>query len=194
MANWNNNILEISKTNNEGGYETIKNIVQTKENTEDGLYYSLIGKKEDYTKGDHIDHDLEYYGTTGDVEYDEIEELVVCDHFIYLEFVTAWRPPIKFVEELGKRYKVKCELKYYELGNDFAGRFISDEYGVFHDKYNSAMEGLFDFDQDMFWYNLELMYVTSDQNDRDKLFDSLSSFLSRADFDFFISDMEEESL
>ena len=51
MPNWSYNKLEIVKRNNENGFERIKNIVQTKKNTQCKLFDSLIGKRKDYTDG-----------------------------------------------------------------------------------------------------------------------------------------------
>lgn len=43
---------------------------------------------------------------------------------------SAWSPPIKFVEEVCKKFQLKAEMEYEECGNDFAGRTTFDETGI----------------------------------------------------------------
>lgn len=47
---------------------------------------------------------------------------------------SAWSPPIKFVEEVCKKFKLKAEMDYEEGGCDFGGRTTFDEDGIIERK------------------------------------------------------------
>jgi len=87
--------------------------------------------------------------------------------------MTAWAPPINFIENLCKMYKVKAEMKYAEPGMDFAGVFGADEKGGGSEDM-SYLEGsyhLFDY----FWEDVD-MYAEMAVDENGTLEDFMEQF------------------
>jgi len=57
-------------------------------------------------------------------------EMESDDHGLRVYGDSAWSPPIKLVEEICKKYKLKAEIEYEEGGCDFGGRTTFDEDGI----------------------------------------------------------------
>ena len=76
------------------------------------------------------DHNVYYmYGTKWFNFFIEEE-----DNLLRVYGDSAWSPPIKFVEEVCKKFKLKAEMDYEECGCDFGGRAFFDEQGIIERK------------------------------------------------------------
>ena len=70
---------------------------------------------------------------------------------ITMSFQSAWSPPIKFIQHLGRLFNVECELYYEEPGCDFCGKsYFNNEDGLTEEDYTYD-EGRFVFDKDNFF-------------------------------------------
>lgn len=181
MPNWSYNKLEIVKRNNENGFERIKNIVQTKKNTQCKLFDSLIGKRKDYTDDNWYDHNVKYYGTKWDVSYDEIK-LEAFDDTLHLEFLTAWWPPIHFIDKLCEIYEVDSTLVYSEPLVGFAGCYVVDECGSTDDA-RTLLEGLYVYDKEQFWdeVNFQVTDCCTEERGINLMLNSFRSYVSDDD-------------
>lgn len=56
------------------------------------------------------------------------------DNDLILHGDSAWSPPIKLIEEICKKYKLKAEHEYEEPGNDFGGVTTFDKNGIIEEK------------------------------------------------------------
>jgi hypothetical protein len=100
------------------------------------------------------DTNVTNWGTKWDVSYDD-----ACPQFSEEEIVlspdTAWSPPIGFGTILAKLYQVDVELFYTEPGCDFCGKTFCNKDGEVNEEDYSYHEGLFYFDRDYFWDEME---------------------------------------
>jgi hypothetical protein len=157
MPNWCSNTITIrgSKEN----IRRIKDMMESIENkSESNVFQTLVGYPDHMTEGEYqekwYDTNVTNWGTKWDVSYDDS-----CPQFSDEEIVlipdTAWSPPIGFGTILAKLYQVDVELYYTEPGCDFCGKtFCNKDGDVEEDDYN-YLEGLFVFDQEYFWTEME---------------------------------------
>ena len=157
MPNWCSNTITIS-----GSKENIcriKDMMDTIENkSESNLFQTLVGYPDHMTEGEYqekwYDTNVTNWGTKWDVSYDDS-----CPQFSEEEIVispeTAWSPPIGFGTILAKLYHVDVELYYTEPGCDFCGKTFCDKDGGVNEEDYSYLEGLFVFDQEYFWTEME---------------------------------------
>ena len=157
MPNWCSNTITIrgSKEN----IRRIKDMMESIENkSESNVFQTLVGYPDHMTEGEYqekwYDTNVTNWGTKWDVSYDDS-----CPQFSDEEIVlipdTAWSPPIGFGTILAKLYQVDVELYYTEPGCDFCGKtFCNKDGDVEEDDYN-YLEGLFIFDQEYFWTEME---------------------------------------
>jgi hypothetical protein len=100
------------------------------------------------------DTNVTNWGTKWDVSYDD-----ACPQFseevIVLSPDTAWSPPIGFGTILAKLYQVDVELFYTEPGCDFCGKTFCNKDGDVNEEDYEYQEGLFYFDQEQFWSEME---------------------------------------
>jgi hypothetical protein len=126
--------------------------------SESNVFQTLVGYPDHMTEGEYqekwYDTNVTNWGTKWDVSYDDSfpqysdEEIVITPD-------TAWSPPIGFGTILAKLYQVDVELYYTEPGCDFCGKtFCNKDGDVEEDDYN-YLEGLFIFDQEYFWTEME---------------------------------------
>jgi hypothetical protein len=102
---------------------------------------------------------------------------------------TAWSPPIPFMENLCKMYKVNGNLFYSEGGIGFAGEttftWVDDELEVYDDECG-YLEGIYKYSKEEFWSEVECR--TDCIIDEDQ---SLEDFLGEFQF---VSDEDKEEL
>jgi hypothetical protein len=189
MPNWCNNNIKIY--GDEGTIRTLTAVLKGLKE-EDKVFQSLIGFPEHMTKGEYdlkwYDTNIEWFGTKWDISYDaHIFNFSKDEINFFCE--TAWSPPIPFLSNLCKMYKVNAELFYSEGGVGFAGQttFIwwEDELDVY-DEELPYLEGLYKFSNEEFWGEVE--YRTDCILDEEQ---SLDDFLEEFTF---VSDKDKEEL
>ena len=157
MPNWCSNTITISGSKED--ICRIKDMMGSIENkSESNLFQTLVGFPDYMTEGEYqekwYDTNVTNWGTKWDVSYDDS-----CPQFSEEEIVispeTAWSPPIGFGTILAKLYHVDVELYYTEPGCDFCGKTTCDKDGGVNEEDYNYLEGLFVFEQDYFWTEME---------------------------------------
>lgn len=162
MPNWCLNKIKISgDKNNRRRVSQIIEKLHEQDDNEIGLLESLVGREptisgEDYNNGGWYDSNINYWGTKWDLTDNDFifEE---TDDSIYLEFDTAWSPPLEFCELLSKKYGVSVKIKYIEPGMAISGIFeVNDKGEILRDEnYQNILEGIYYYDKSMFWNEIE---------------------------------------
>jgi hypothetical protein len=126
--------------------------------SESNLFQTLVGYPDHMTEGEYqekwYDTNVTNWGTKWDVSYDDSFPQY-SDEEIVLSPDTAWSPPIGFGTILAKLYQVDVELYYTEPGCDFCGKTFCDKDGGVNEEDYNYLEGLFIFDQEYFWTEME---------------------------------------
>lgn len=157
MPNWCSNTITI--TGDKVNILRIKDMMDSIENkSESNLFQTLVGIPDYMTESEYqekwYDTNVNNWGTKWDVSYDD-----ACPQFSEEEIVlspdTAWSPPIGFGTQLAKLYGVDVELFYTEPGCDFCGKTYCDSEGGISEEDYSYCEGLFVFDREYFWTEME---------------------------------------
>ena len=189
MPNWCNNYIKIN--GDEGTIRTLTAVLKGLKE-EDKVFESLVGLPEHMTKGEYdekwYDTNIEWFGTKWDIDY--AEHMFTFDKdMITLCCETAWSPPIPFLTNLCKMYKVSAELFYSEGGVGFAGQttfnWWEDELEVY-DEELPYLEGLYKYSNEEFWGEVE--YRTDCILDEEQ---TLDDFLEEFTF---VSDSDKEEL
>lgn len=159
MPNWCSNEITISGdvTKIVEALESIKN------KQENNVFKTLIDVPQDEYEKDWYNTNLKYIGTKWDVSHEECDPQEF-DGGLVLTPNTAWSPPIEFGVNLAKKYGVEVELYYYESGLDFCGKTYINSDGTYTEEDYGYMEGLYHFDADYFWMEVE-WYVESAKED-----------------------------
>ena len=169
------------------------NVDKLKQN-ESGVFATLVGlppKPEDFDETGYYTTNSysEFYGTKWDINYDEWTWDVDDDEeWIGVNFETAWSPPTGFITKLATMYPgiTEIQLDYSEGGCNFAGRMTieKDPSGelLIDDDCLAYEEGLYKYDPDYFWSEVEcnIEYAFENENDRDDILERYS-FLSAED-------------
>lgn len=157
MPNWCANTITI--TGDKVNILRIKDMMDSIENkSESNLFQTLVGIPDYMTESEYqekwYDTNVNNWGTKWDVSYDD-----ACPQFSEEEIVlspdTAWSPPIGFGAQLAQLYQVDVELYYTEPGCDFCGKTYCDSEGGISEEDYSYCEGLFVFDREYFWTEME---------------------------------------
>ena len=89
----------------------------------------------------------ENWGTDGDVgehtegEYKEHPQEGTAD--IWWHFLTAWSPPVKWLEKVSRQYPaIEFELVYCERGNNFAGIAVGEKGKVSDESHDITKEDM----------------------------------------------------
>jgi hypothetical protein len=147
MPNWCSNEITIS-----GDVTRIVEALESIENKqENNVFKTLIDVPQD---DDWYNTNLKYIGTKWDVSYYECDPQEF-DGGLVLMPNTAWSPPIEFGVNLAKKYGVEVEMYYYESGMDFCGKTYISSDGTYTEEDYEYMEGLYHFDADYFWVEIE---------------------------------------
>ena len=143
--------------------DIIKNIP-----SEVGFFETLVGvhpnpegnDDENWYKQNWYNANIEYWGTKWDIvaAYSNYHPSYHEDNIV-INMETAWSPPIAFCKTLSQKYKVSVEITYTEQGMDFAGRFFIDEQGNENHEQYTYMEGVYKYDNEFFWSELEYLII-----------------------------------
>ena len=194
MPNWCSNYIKI--TGSKTAISKIKKKIESiNENDEKhtGVFQTLVGidpssTQEEYDKGGWYDSNVNYWGTKWDVSVDDCD-FVFDDQTIHLSPTTAWSPPVGFCSALAKKYKVEISITYEEPGCDFCGRTLVEKNGDTDDECYSFREGLYYFNKESFWYE-----VDSDIEWHKDEEDAKSNEEFIADMYSFVSDEDKEEI
>jgi hypothetical protein len=147
MPNWCSNEITIS-----GDVTRIVEALESIESKQDNnVFKTLIDVPQDE---DWYNTNLKYFGTKWDVSHEECDPQEF-DGGLVLMPNTAWSPPIEFGINLAKKYGVEVELYYHESGMDFCGKTSINSDGTYTEEDYGYMEGLYNFDVDYFWVEIE---------------------------------------
>jgi hypothetical protein len=160
MPNWCSNYIVI--TGAKTAIKKIKKDIESiNENDEKytGVFQTLVGidpssTQEEYDKGGWYDSNVNYWGTKWDVGVDD-SNFVFEDTSITMGPDTAWSPPVGFCTALAKKYKVEVSITYEEPGCNFSGRTLIYKNGDTDDECYSHREGLYYFNKESFWYEVQ---------------------------------------
>ncbi len=190
MPNWCSNYITIT------GSKTAIKKIKTKLNKiqkEGGVFETLVGvepeiTKEEYDKGGWWDANVNYWGTKWDVGFDDCN-FVFEDQTIHMSPATAWSPPTGFCKVLARKYYVEITLLYEESGCDFSGRTLIEKNGESDDECYSFREGLYYFNKESFWYEVQSDIEWHKDDDDEK---SNEEFIE--DMYPFVSDEDKEEI
>lgn len=195
MPNWCNNYIKIS--GDESTIRTLTSVIKSLKSSDDNgpsddVFKSLIGLPQHMSDGDYkekwYDTNIEWFGTKWDISYEEHSFTFSKDE-ITLSCETAWSPPIPFLENLCKMYKVNAYLFYSEGGVGFAGEstfnWVNGELEVYDDECG-YLEGIYKYSNEEFWSEVE--YRADSILDEDQ---SLEDFLGEFEF---VSDEDKVEL
>lgn len=157
MPNWCSNTITI--TGEKENICRIKDMMDSIDNKEEAnVFQTLVGIPDHMTEGEYkekwYDTNVNSWGTKWDVSYDDCYPQF-SDEEIILSPDTAWSPPIGFGTQLAKLYGVDVELFYTEPGCDFCGKTYCDMDGGINEEDYDYCEGLFVFDREQFWMEME---------------------------------------
>lgn len=151
MPNWCENIITIKGDKKTIGLLT--RIVSDKQNHEQ-IFESLIGEPDvlnpEFMNGKYFSSNSWWFGTKWDVSFNECN-FDFTEECITLCPLTAWSPPVSFLVNLSKMYKVDCVNIYSEGGCDFCGRTIINNNGDTEVNDYSFLEGNYILLNDDFW-------------------------------------------
>lgn len=189
MPNWCNNSINIY--GDEGTISTLTSVLKGL-TPEDNVFKSLIGIPSHMTNGEYeekwYDTNINWFGTKWDISTD-ITAFTFGKEEISFFCDTAWSPPIPFLENLCKMYKVSAYIFYSEGGVGFAGQttfsWMDDELQMF-DEECEYLEGLYKFSNEEFWGEVESRADCILDEDQ-----SLDDFLEEFTF---VSDKDKEQL
>jgi hypothetical protein len=189
MPNWCNNNITIS--GDEGTIRTLTAVLKGL-TPQDDVFKSLIGLPTHMTDGDYnekwYDTNIEWFGTKWDISYEE-HAFNFDKNEITFYCETAWSPPIPFMENLCKMYKVGGNLFYSEGGIGFAGEttftWVDGELDVYDDECG-YLEGIYKYSKEEFWSEVESRVDSILDEDQ-----SLEDFLGEFEF---VTDEDKEEL
>ena len=207
MPNWCNNHIKIY-----GGERIIKiltNVIKSinprdEEQVEgkeyEGLFRTLIGVPPEMSKDDYnlnwYDTNINWFGTKWDVD-------VSTDCFTFsegeIEFFceTAWSPPIEFLRNLCRMYKVNAYIFYSEPGIAFSGetKLIWEDGQLFvEDNEYEYKAGLYHLDNESFWCDMEsnIEYAVEEDMSVDDFIEEYKAYASEKDIQDIITMFNEQ--
>ena len=158
MPNWCNNNIRIY--GDEGTISTLTSVLKGLKSN-DYVFQSLIGIPSHMSEADYkdkwYDTNIEWFGTKWDISADE-HAFTFGKEEISFFCETAWSPPIQFLENLCKMYKINAHIFYSEGGIGFAGQtdFIwTDGELDINDQEYGYLEGLYILSEDEFWSEVD---------------------------------------
>lgn len=158
MPNWCNNNINIY--GDEGTISTLTSVLKGLKSN-DYVFQSLIGIPSHMSEADYkdkwYDTNIEWFGTKWDISADE-HAFTFGKEEISFFCETAWSPPIQFLENLCKMYKINAYIFYSEGGIGFAGQtdFIwTDGELDINDQEYGYLEGLYILSEDEFWSEVD---------------------------------------
>ena len=180
MPNWCNNNIKIY--GDEGTIRTLTAVLKGLK-PEDKVFESLIGLPTHLTESqyekDWYDTNVNWFGTKWDISYDQHSFDFTEDEISFC-CETAWSPPIPFMENLCKMYKVNGYIYYSEGGLNFTGettfKWEDGTLDIFERDYEYT-EGMYYLSKEEFWSEVD--YRIDYISDEDQ---SLEDFLEQFTF------------
>jgi hypothetical protein len=209
MPNWCNNHIKIY-----GEEKTIRiltNVIKSIEPQDEdeeqvegkqreGLFRTLIGVPPEMSKDDYnlnwYDTNIKWYGTKWDVDVSND-----CFNFskdeIEFSCETAWSPPIEFLVNLCKMYKVNAYIFYSEPGVAFSGEtkmiWEDGELSVEDNEYEYKA-GLYHLSNEEFWYEMEsnIEYAIEEDIDVNEFIEEYKLYVLEKDIQDIITMFNEQ--
>jgi hypothetical protein len=190
MPNWCENNIKI--TGPIKGREEIEAKIKCHKSDDDkiGLFELLVGISPDisrdaYDAGGWYEANMDFWGTKWDIGVEDCY-IYYEKKYICFNFNTAWGPATGFSKALSEKYNVDIKHNYSEPGNDFAGQYVVERDGHPHDHQMSYLQGLYKWDKDSFWSEIEQdiedeLDVRDSDNDADKFVEKHCPFVSKKD-------------
>jgi hypothetical protein len=120
MPNWTECELIINSKDKIALEDFIKKCENEKENTK--LSFNNLVPIPKRQEKNWYDWNIENWGTKWDIDPEEISRNKINERTYKYYFDTAWAPPYKWLEKVGKLYPtIKFKLKYEEPGMGFKG-------------------------------------------------------------------------
>jgi hypothetical protein len=190
MPNWCNNDIRIY--GNEGTIRALTNVIKFSEGK---LFKTLIGLPDNMSKSDYeekwYDTNLNWFGTKWDVDID-----AHCFDFgkdeISFFCETAWSPPIQFLENFCRMYKMNAYIFYSEGGIGFAGEtkliWEDDVFSVEDNEYEYN-KGLYLLSKEEFWANMEsnIEYAVEEEMEIDEFLTEYREYVAEKDIQDLIT-------
>lgn len=209
MPNWCNNDIRIY-----GGERiikiltnVIKSINQPDENVEqgegeqqEGLFKTLIGVPPEMPRDEYnlnwYDTNIAWFGTKWDVDVN-IDCFNFCEDEISFFCETAWSPPIEFLANLCRMYKVNAYIFYSEPGMAFSGEtkliWEDGELSVEDNEYEYKA-GLYHLSKEEFWCEMDsnIEYAVEEDMDVDEFIEEYKAYASEKDIQDIITMFNEQ--
>jgi hypothetical protein len=190
MPNWCNNDIRIY--GNEGTIRALTNVIKFSKGK---LFQTLIGLPDNMSESDYeekwYDTNLNWFGTKWDVDIDahcfdfgEDEISFFCE--------TAWSPPIQFLENFCRMYKMNAYIFYSEGGVGFAGEtkliWEDDVFSVEDNEYEYN-KGLYLLSKEEFWANMEsnIEYAVEEEMEIDEFLTEYREYVAEKDIQDLIT-------
>jgi len=184
MPNWCNNDIRIY-----GDEKTIKALTNVIKSSEGKLFQTLIGLPDNMSESDYevkwYDTNLNWFGTKWDVDVNT-DCFDFCEDEISFFCETAWSPPIQFLENLCRMYKLNAYLFYSEGGVGFSGEtkliWEDGELSVEDNEYEYN-KGLYLLSNEEFWSNMEsnIEYAVEQEMEVDEFLTEYRAYVSEKD-------------
>jgi hypothetical protein len=194
MPNWCNNDIRIY-----GDEKTIKALTNVIKSSEGKLFQTLIGLPDNMSESDYevkwYDTNLNWFGTKWDVDVNT-DCFDFCEDEISFFCETAWSPPIQFLENLCKMYKLNAYLFYSEGGVGFSGEtkliWQDGELSVEDNEYEYN-KGLYLLSNEEFWSNMEsnIEYAVEEEMEVDEFLEEYRAYVSEKDIQDLITMFNE---
>jgi hypothetical protein len=194
MPNWCNNDIRIY-----GDEKTIKALTNVIKSSEGKLFQTLIGLPDNMSESDYevkwYDTNLNWFGTKWDVDVNT-DCFDFCEDEISFFCETAWSPPIQFLENLCKMYKLNAYLFYSEGGVGFSGEtklvWQDGELSVEDNEYEYN-KGLYLLSNEEFWSNMEsnIEYAVEEEMEIDEFLTEYRAYVSEKDIQDLITMFNE---
>ena len=195
MPNWCNNDIRIY-----GDEKTIKALTNVIKSSEGKLFQTLIGLPDNMSKSDYdvkwYDINLNWFGTKWDVDVNT-DCFDFCEDEISFFCETAWSPPIQFLENLCKMYKLNAYVFYSEGGVGFSGEtkliWQDGELSVEDNEYEYN-KGLYLLSNEEFWSNMEsnIEYAVEEEMEVDEFLEEYRAYVSEKDIQDLITMFNEQ--
>jgi hypothetical protein len=194
MPNWCNNDIRIY--GNEGTIRALKNVIKLSQGK---LFQTLIGLPDNMSESDYeekwYDTNLNWFGTKWDIDIDT-NCFDFCEDEISFFCETAWSPPIQFLENFCRMYKLNAYLFYSEGGVGFSGETkLIWEDGVLsvEDNEYEYNKGLYLLSKEEFWANMEsnIEYAVEEEMEIDEFLEEYRAYVSEKDIQDLITMFNE---
>jgi hypothetical protein len=204
MPNWCNNYIRIY--GEEKTIRIITNVIKSinprdedEEQVEgkeyEGLFRTLIGVPPEMPKDEYklnwYDTNIAWFGTKWDVDVSTYC-FDFCEDEISFSCETAWSPPIPFLENLCRMYKVNAHIFYSEPGMAFSGEtnFTWEDGQVYvNDSEYEYKEGLYLLSNEEFWSEMDsnIEYAVEEDIEVDEFIEEYKAYVSEKDIQDIIT-------